>query len=131
MFLDTSGILCCVDVREQLHHEAVTLYDGTNKRFTHNYVLSEFVALAAARRFDRKSTLEIADSMLSDSNVEVVWVDRQLHASAMKLLISQLDKSYSLCDAVSFLLMRERQLVEALTTDRHFEQAGFRSLLRK
>jgi uncharacterized protein len=40
------------------------------------------------------------------------------------------DKSYSLCDAVSFVLMHQRGLVEALTTDRHFEQAGFIRLLQ-
>jgi len=44
-------------------------------------------------------------------------------------LQTQLDKSYSLCDAISFLLMRERGVEEALTTDRRFEQAGFRRLL--
>jgi len=38
-------------------------------------------------------------------------------------------KTYSLCDAVSFVLMRRRSLSEALTTDRHFEQEGFRRLL--
>ena len=39
------------------------------------------------------------------------------------------DKNYSLCDAVSFILMRRRGLYEALTTDHHFEQEGFRRLL--
>jgi predicted nucleic acid-binding protein len=40
-----------------------------------------------------------------------------------------LDKSYSLCDAASFLLMRQRNIVDALTTDHHFVQAGFQRLL--
>jgi predicted nucleic acid-binding protein len=45
------------------------------------------------------------------------------------LLRARPDKTYSLCDAVSFVLMRERGVAEALTTDRHFEQEGFRRLL--
>lgn len=45
------------------------------------------------------------------------------------MLQAQLDKSYSRCDAIGFLLMRERAVIDALTTDRHFEQAGFRRLL--
>ena len=53
----------------------------------------------------------------------------ELHAEALTLLKSQRDKSYSLCDAVSFVLMRREDTVDALTTDRHFEQAGFRRLL--
>ena len=47
----------------------------------------------------------------------------------MALLGTQIDKSYSLCDAVSFILMRDCRLIQALTTDRHFEQAGFQRLL--
>jgi uncharacterized protein len=47
----------------------------------------------------------------------------------MDLLERRPDKSYSLCDAVSFILMRRRGITEALTTDRHFEQEGLRRLL--
>jgi predicted nucleic acid-binding protein len=67
--------------------------------------------------------------MLSDPEIEVVWIEPALHNEAVWLLQSQLDKSYSLCDAVSFALMQQRKLVEALTTDRHFDQAGFQRLL--
>lgn len=52
-----------------------------------------------------------------------------LHREAMALLLARPDKTYSLCDAVSFILMRKGKLVEALTTDHHFEQEGFRRLL--
>jgi len=47
----------------------------------------------------------------------------------MALLLARQDKTYSLCDAVSFVLMRRRHLTEAWTTDRHFEQEGFQRLL--
>lgn len=40
-----------------------------------------------------------------------------------------MDKNYSLCDAVSFILMRERGFTDALTTDKHFEQEGLVRLL--
>jgi predicted nucleic acid-binding protein len=61
---------------------------------------------------------------------EVVFVDERLHRAAVELLRSRPDKAWSLCDSVSFILMGERGLTDALTTDRHFEQAGFRRLLR-
>jgi predicted nucleic acid-binding protein len=41
------------------------------------------------------------------------------------------DKTYSLCDVVSFILMRQRGVAKALTTDRHFEQEGFVRLLKQ
>jgi predicted nucleic acid-binding protein len=61
--------------------------------------------------------------------VEIVWVEYILHRAAHTLLQKRSDKSYSLCDAVSFLLTRERGINEALTTDHHFEQEGFTRLL--
>ncbi len=84
---------------------------------------------AQARRFPREDSLRLAAELLIDPGIEVVWVDQTLHGEAMELLRSQLDKTYSLCDAVSFVLMRERYMIDALTTDRHFEQAGFHQLL--
>jgi predicted nucleic acid-binding protein len=47
----------------------------------------------------------------------------------MTLLLAQSDKQYSLAEAVSFVLMRERNDFDALTTDHHFDEAGFRRLL--
>ncbi|HEX8285139.1 MAG TPA: hypothetical protein VF588_17395 [Pyrinomonadaceae bacterium] len=47
----------------------------------------------------------------------------------MNILRSRPDKGWSLCDAVSMILMQRRGLADALTTDHHFEQAGFRRLL--
>ncbi|MEM9809150.1 MAG: nucleic acid-binding protein, partial [Cyanobacteria bacterium P01_D01_bin.56] len=44
-------------------------------------------------------------------------------------LVQREDKTYSLCDAVSFVLMCQRGITDALTTDRHFEQEGFVRLL--
>ena len=129
MFLDTSGILCCYDAGEQRHVSAVEIYHRAPSRLTHNYVLAEFVALAQARRLPRVDSLRLAAELLIDPGIEVVWVDQSLHYEAMTLLQSQLDKSYSLCDAVSFLLMQQRNILDALTTDHHFEQAGFRRLL--
>ena len=67
--------------------------------------------------------------LLDNPDIETVWVDEQLHREAMQLLIDRQDKTYSLCDAVSFVLMRQRKTTTALTTDRHFEQEGFVKLL--
>jgi len=130
MFLDTSGLLCYLHVREADHPEAVRQMARAPFRLTHNYVLAELVALALVRGIPREPLLNFLTDVLGDLAVEVVFVDRNLYSAAVDLLRNRPDKLWSLCDAVSFVLMAERGIREALTTDHHFEQAGFARLLR-
>jgi predicted nucleic acid-binding protein len=82
------------------------------------------------RGYKRADILTFGLRLALNPLVEVTWVDAEFHREAMNLLQSRLDETYSVCDAVSFLMMEQRNLTEALTTDHHFEQAGFRKLLR-
>jgi len=129
MLLDTSGLLCLHHRLEPLHDEAVAAYRAASVRITHNYVLSEFVALAHARRLPRLPAITTVRDLIINPEVRMVWVDRALHEAAVDLLLARQDKTYSLCDSVSFLVMRQYGLSEALTSDHHFEQEGFRRLL--
>ena len=130
MLLDTSGLMCLHDRDEALHERACESYRSAARRVTHNYVLAEFVALAHARRLPRATALTFLDDLCANPTVDVVWIDEDAHAEAHELLKARLDKSYSLCDAVSFVLMRRRGIQDALTTDHHFDQEGFRRLLK-
>lgn len=131
MLLDTSRLLCYIHRNELQHQEAVQIINGTNaKLLTHSYVLAELIALALVRRFPRPAMLAFVIDLLDNPHIETVWVSEQLHREAMQLLHERQDKSYSLCDAVSFVLMRQRGMTESLTTDRHFEQEGFIRLLQ-
>ena len=130
MMLDTSGLLCLHHEEEPGHEDAVEMFEAAGTKFVHSYILSEFVALAHARGLNRTSTLGFLDGLEAQIDVRVVWVDEALHRQAIAMLARQPDKSYSLCDAVSFLLMRRFGMTEALTTDHHFEQAGFVRVLR-
>jgi uncharacterized protein len=129
MLLDTSGLLSLHHKGESSHDQARALYGQASIRLTHSYVLAEFIALATARRLPRQPALSYMEDLLKNPDIENVWVDETLHHQAMELLFDRQDKSYSLCDAVSFVLMRRRRMAAALTTDHHFEQEGFRKLL--
>ena len=129
MLLDTSGLLCLHHKAEPFHELAREFYQTANRRLTNNYVLAEYIALATARRFLRQTTLAFIADLLRNPDIEVIWVDERLNKEALNLLLERQDKNYSLCDAVSFVLMRQHGVTEALTTDRHFEQEGFRRLL--
>ena len=129
MLLDTSGLLCLYDRKENRHTDAVRLYRAAQSRLASSYVLAEFIALTHARGLQRVSVLTFVRDLLANPVIELVWVDEALNSRALDRLEARLDKTYSLCDAVSFVLMRERGLTEALTTDHHFEQEGFVRLL--
>jgi len=81
------------------------------------------------RGLDRGKAIAFVRDLIESDMVQVVWVDRELHRVAVNFLDNRPDKTYSLCDAVSFVVMRLQGVQEALTTDRHFEQEGFVRLL--
>ena len=130
MLVDTSGFFSLYDEADEHHEQAVLLYDAPAvKRLTTNYVLAEYTALAHVRGVPRREIIKFSNRILDDTNVEIIWVDENLHRKAVALLRERADKTYSLCDAVSFVVMRERGISESLTTDKHFRQEGFVRLL--
>ena len=130
MLIDTSGFLCLHEKDEPFHQQALKLYDDGPLRITTNYILAEYTALAEIRGVLRSQIIEFSLTALADDAIEIVYVDERLHILAVALIADRPDKHYSLCDAASFIVMRERGITEALTTDKHFEQEGFVKLLR-
>ncbi|MBP9664888.1 MAG: type II toxin-antitoxin system VapC family toxin [Pyrinomonadaceae bacterium] len=129
MLVDTSGWFCIFDDDDHRHDSATDLYRSHPFRLTHNYIIAELVPLIIARRKGLSKALDAVASVLEDVNVEIVWVDQTLTRRAIELLNERRDKTWSICDAVSFILMSEFGLNDALTTDHHFKQAGFNQLL--
>jgi len=129
MLVDTSGFFCLLDKGDRRHLKAESFYDAAERRLTHGYVLAELIPLCHRRGVNRNKTLLYVCDLIDNEEIEIVWVDESLHRLALAFLQSRPDKDYSLCDAVSFLLMREHSVIEALTTDHHFEQEGFRCML--
>jgi len=98
---------------------------------TTNYILGELVALLTnPLRISRPRVVLLIDRLKNSPFIEVVHVDLILDGEAWNLLRSRQDKEWSLVDCASFVLMQRRGIGEALTTDHHFEQAGFIRLLK-
>ena len=129
MLIDTSGFFSLYSEADEHHATAHETYRNTSRRITTSYVLAEYVALGLVRGLPRTEVLAFSEEVLDDESVEIVWVNEELHRRGVELLQQRQDKTYSLCDAVSFVLMRDRGETDALTTDRHFEQEGLVRLL--
>jgi len=97
---------------------------------TTSYVLSELISLFTRLRVPREISLTHIEILRSSTWVEIVHIEESLDAEAWQFLAKRLDKEWSLVDAVSFIVMQERGMTEALTEDHHFEQAGFVRLLK-
>lgn len=74
--------------------------------------------------------LKTIETILSVNWVEMIQIDAAMHHVAWRLLAERPDKLWSWVNCASFVVMRERQITAALTTDHHFEQAGFSRLLK-
>jgi len=134
-FVDTAGWAALFVRTEVQHVQASRLFrqwkQQQRRLVTTNYVLAELVALLTSPlRVPRPVQLRYIDALRSAPYVDVVPIDAPTDAAAWALLKSRPDKDWSLVDVTSFVVMRQRGLTEALTTDRHFEQAGLVPLLR-
>jgi predicted nucleic acid-binding protein len=73
---------------------------------------------------------ELARAILDNPDIDVIPQTPELFCDALALYRDRTDKSWSLTDCASFPIMERRQIADALTHDRHFEQRGYRVLLR-
>ena len=84
-------------------------------------------ALASAGT--RRTTAEGYRRCHQDPSIEVVPFSPDTIAAAVSFYEGRGDKDWSLTDCLSFLVMEQRRIPRALTTDRHFQQAGFEAVL--
>lgn len=97
-------------------------------------VTTEFVLLelgnACARSVDHEDFFELLDAMRASARVKVIPADSHLLNRGLELMAARPDKDWPLTDCISFIVMEDEGLKVALTSDRHFEQAGFVALLK-
>lgn len=130
LYVDTSGWVLLLYPGDPLHASASALVRAAvniqkHRLVTTNYILAELVPLLNRYRFSRQRVISAIREIQADPNTEILHVDEVTDAEAWQLLETRLDKAWSFVDAASFVVMRRHGITEALTTDHHFEQAGF------
>ena len=83
-----------------------------------------------ARRRHREVGVALLEFLENDPRVEILPLSEDLYRRGFELFGLRADKDWGLVDCLSFVAMQDQGLQEALTADDHFEQAGFRALLR-
>jgi uncharacterized protein len=130
VFADTFFFLALINPRDGAHPAAVA---AANRRqgplLTTAWILTE-VADGLAGTADRHLMHGILAGIDQEPHDMVVPASQELFERGLRLYIARPDKKWSLTDCISFVVMQEHNIVEALTADHHFEQAGFVALLK-
>jgi uncharacterized protein len=133
VFLDTSFAIALSATTDQSHARAVDLANQLEKNGT-RLVTTQAILLeignALSKQRYRVAAIQLLESLMADPNVEIISLSNELYNAAFDLFRKRLDKEWGLIDCVSFVVMQERGILEALTADEHFNQAGFRALLQ-
>ena len=133
VFLDTSFAIALSSVTDQNHLRAVKLANqievNRNRLVTTQAILLE-IGNALSKQRHRAAAIQLLESLETDPSVEVVSLTNSLYRSAFNLFKQREDKEWGLVDCTSFIVMQNRGITDALTADTHFQQAGFRALLR-
>ena len=131
IFIDSSYVLALVDRRDQNHSRAIQLvrgYDNVPMIVTDAILLEIGAALAYGFR---KQVVQIIEEFQTSQNFEIVHLSLDLFDQAFQFFKKHQDKEWSLTDCVSFVVMEQRRMSQALTFDHHFQQAGFVALMRE
>ena len=132
LFLDTAYIYGLFNTCDQWHPKAV---EWSQKIALENYPLitTEFVLTELANGLSavkfRQDAGNIIDILQDDDFVRIIPATSELFRQGLSLYENRNDKDWGLTDCISFVVMEENNITDALTTDDHFRQAGFRALL--
>lgn len=129
-FADTFFFVAAVNPRDE-HHARVIRFSAQFNRpiLTTEWILLE-VANALAGSASREGFVELDRALRQDPRVRIVPLSSELQARGVALYAQRRDKAWSLTDCISFLVMADGELSDAISGDHHFEQAGFTALLK-
>jgi len=130
LFLDTAFVQALLNRRDQYHTQAEALFPRV--RAAAEVWVTEAVLVEvgnALSDLDRMAAAQFIERCYRTSNMHVVSVDTPLLMRTLRLYRERPDKLWGLTDCISFIVMREQRLMNAVTTDEHFVQAGYRALM--
>jgi len=134
VFLDTGYAIALAAPRDSFHEQAVQIAGememACTRVVTTRAILLEIGNALSGLNY-RSAAGELLQALEVDPTVELVSLTDDLYARALNLFRQRPDKEWGLIDCLSYVVMRDKGITEALTTDEHFRQMGFRALLRE
>jgi len=130
VFADAFALIAWLNPHDDAHAVVTAYLDGFAGRLvTTEWVLME-LADALSAPTARSTAVAFLRAVRADALFEVIGYDQAVYRAGFDLFAARPDKGWSLTDCISFAVMTERGLSDALTADHHFEQAGFRAVFK-
>jgi predicted nucleic acid-binding protein len=130
VFADAFYFVARLNRRDQYHEKVIKFSRDFRARIlTSDWVLME-VADALAESESRSRVRDFILHLRRAAACEIIPASRELLDHALDLYHQHADKDWTLTDCASFVIMHDRSVTDALTGDKHFEQAGFVALLK-
>lgn len=134
IFLDAAYAIALSSVKDKFHNRAVQLANQLEKSHTKlvttRAVLLEIGNALSKQRY-RSASVQLLVALEADPTVDIIPLTDQLYDRALRLYRDRPDKEWGMIDCISFIVMEDRGISDALTTDNHFQQAGFHVLLKE
>ncbi len=131
VFADTAYYLALLNPRDALHPRSLEQSRALiSPVLTTAWVVQELADGLSSPK-SRGAFLSFLETLEADENTTLIEPDPALWRRGLALYRTRPDKAWSLTDCISFIVMTDHGLTDALTGDHHFEQAGFRALLRQ
>ncbi len=128
--IDTVFIQALLNPRDQYHQQAKRWREPVRNAaqvWVTEAILTEVANALSA--IDRVNAVRFIQLCYTTKNIQVVNINQQLFIQALQLYETRPDKTWGLTDCISFVVMQEENLIDAVTSDVHFVQAGFRALM--
>src|ERR1051326_4070361 len=130
VFADSFHFLALLNANDPAHEHALRAHSQRPR----NLVLTDCVLLelgdALCDPKDHEDFLALYQALSADPQVKIIRLTPALIERGVQRLRERPDKDWPLTDCISFVVMEDEGIREALTGDRHFEQAGFAALLK-
>ncbi len=130
VFADTHFFIALLNRRDKQHARAVEIYSGNDfeEIITAAWILAE-LADGMCQPIARSKCRQFIERLRQRDDTRLVEADSAVFWRGFELYSERPDKEWSLTDCISFIVMEDEGLADALTNDRHFHQAGYVPLL--
>jgi uncharacterized protein len=130
IFADSFHYLALLTSADPAHSFAIEEHDRPGRTIVTTEAVLLEVGDALCEPPDHDDFLALYETVRSDPRTKIIPLNRTLIERGIQLFRKRADKNWPLTDCISFVVMKDEGISEALTADHHFEQAGFKVLLK-